>query len=619
MQSYADQLMVGGVESLEIAGSTGLPYNLLGVKPPEDTAQFEVPPERAELSDYQRFRIRELASERAKRRCETMKVYEPLPSQLEFHRSLAIEKLAIGANRGTKTTACASELAWAVTGQHPWLSGVEGGYPISNGTAIIVGYDEKHLGEVIFKKLFYSGPGSIKIIRDLTTGMWRSYRPWLEEDKARPKEWRYAPPLIPSRLIDGKIAWRKKGLSIPEKVKLVNGWELNFFSSKAKPVQGLPFHIVWFDEELLNQKPSWYHEMAMRMLDYGGRFMWSATPHVGGIDLLKLHKRAANEQVKVKEAAAEGKGYQPLVTEHFFSLVENPHISDESKKDAYNKLANNPEELRVRFYGEYARLGSIVYPEFSEQIHKLPKEILPDREVPLDWARYAVVDPGRQVCAALFLAVPPPKFLAARKLSPFVLLYDELYLEKANAKKFGSAMEYKTRHQSFEEILIDAKGGRVHDTGSGEEIMRQYSKQLKRHGVWDRVRRRSFVHANCNRKQGIESFREWLLLGKDGCPYVYMFLEVMPNIIDNFNYWSYRKVNGDSDQLVPEESNRHLMDCCRYLALRDPHFRTPKPVAGPKTPAQVYLEKKQERQRNSLSDGITFGPRTHSLPSHSFN
>lgn len=573
--------------------------------------EFSVPPERVELTDYQKFRLRELANERAMRRCETIKIYEPLPPQLALHQSFALEKLAIGANRGTKTTACAMELAYAVTGTHPWLSGVEGGYPIRNGHAAIIGYDEGHLGATIFKKLFLSGPGSIKIIRDLHTGMWRSYRPWTPEDQARKRDWRYAPPLIPKRLIKGKISWRKMGLAIPEKVTLTTGWELNFYSSKAKPVQGVPFHLAWFDEEIKRQNPSWYHEIVMRMLDYGGRSLWSATPHIGSDDLIELHDRAEN---------CKGQA-NPPVEEFFFSLVDNPHISDASKKAAFEKLEGNPDELRVRFYGEYARLGTIVYPEFSKKVHNLPQSILAgeNRSPPLDWARYIALDPGRQVCAALFCAVPPPDFLAKHKLKKFVLLYDEMYIRQCDAEKFGTVMEYKTRGQDFELILIDMHGGRVHDAGSGLELQQQYSRMLRQNDVWNRFRRRSFVTAESDREQGIESFREWLLLGKQDTPYVYLTLENMPRSVHEFTHWSYKKVEG-RDQHKPEERNRHLMDCGRYLAMYSPMYRMPSAASKPRTAIQAYLEEKQARaKQQGQSEGITFGPQTHSQSRYSFN
>ena len=119
-----------------------------------------------------------------------------------------------------------------MTGQDP-----HGKYPKKNGTAFLVGKDLKHVGKVLYDKLFV--PGAFKVIRDKATGRWRAFRPWIPDDAAREEEARRAPSLIPQRLI-AEIAWENKKENVPSIVRLSNGWNLHFFSSLGKPPQGSP-------------------------------------------------------------------------------------------------------------------------------------------------------------------------------------------------------------------------------------------------------------------------------------------------------------------------------------------------------------------------------------------
>lgn len=536
-------------------------------------------------------RLHLLLAEKAKRRCETLKIYEPLPSQAAFHRCPALRRLCVGSNRGTKTTAGIMELGWAVTGQHPWLTGIKGGYPKTDGRAYIVGYDEKHLGEVIFPKLFATGPDSIKMIRDLETHQWRSYRPWEPTDADRQHEIKFAPPVIPPRFVKGKISWRKAGLAIPEKVRLINGWELNFYSSKSKPAQGKAYDVAWFDEELERQHPSWCHEMPMRLADREGRFFWTATAHVGGDDLLRMHEDA--EMLKGTENAA--------VQEFFMGILDNPHITAESKKQIYEDFKDNPQELEVRYFGNYARYGTLVYPEFSMRVHGMSQKELPDERIPKNWCRYAVVDPGRNPLAVLFVAVPPPG-----EGMP-ILFYDELYIRQADMKQFGIQMEYKTRGLQFEEFIIDKHGGQIRDLASGLETIQAYSEELRLLGVWDRVRKRRFTQSESKPEEGVESFRGWLLLGNNDQPKVKIITEKLVNFKGEISKWSYKREQGEIKP-KPERRNSHLMDCARYIALHNPTWRQPKkPSEGPKTAPQQYLEDKKKR-KNKGQRPISFGP-----------
>src|SRR5262245_2200054 len=184
------------------------------------------------VNAWSQVRLRAVANELAKRRCEALNLYEPLDVAKEFHSSPAAYRMVVGANRSGKTLMAAVELARACTGRDP-----HGKYTATGGSAFIVGKDQRHLGQVIYDKLFRAG--SFRIIRDRQTGAWRALRPWLAEDHERASrgEAKLAPPLIPRRYIES-ISWEKKAENVPAKISLVTGWELFFYSSLGKPPQG---------------------------------------------------------------------------------------------------------------------------------------------------------------------------------------------------------------------------------------------------------------------------------------------------------------------------------------------------------------------------------------------
>lgn len=170
-------------------------------------------------------RLTRLVAEYLSREQESLQLYEQLDHLALFHASPAPERVLRGSNRSGKTITAAVEFARAVTGVDPYDK-----YPKSDGRAFIVGKDEKHNSEVIYRKLFR--PGAFFVIKDKVTGKDRAFRPWDPEDKARKDEARRADPLIPPRMIVD-IAWENKKESCPSLVTLTNGWEIRFFSSKG--------------------------------------------------------------------------------------------------------------------------------------------------------------------------------------------------------------------------------------------------------------------------------------------------------------------------------------------------------------------------------------------------
>jgi hypothetical protein len=513
-----------------------------------------------------------------KLRVEALNLYEPLPHINMFHACVAPERILRGSNRGGKTLGGAVEFARAVTGQDPF-----GKYPAEGGRAFIVGKDGKHNSEVLYRKLFRAG--AFRMIRDQTTDMWRAFRPWDAADKAREKEAKLAPPLIPPRMVQ-EMGWENKKEQVPNVVRLTNGWEIRFFSSLGKPPQGSDVDLVWFDEEIVN--PEWYPEISARLIDRHGKFIWSATAQLGGEQLYEL----------CMTAEAQRETENPRVMEVFAHIDNNPFFTDEQRDLFFDKLTE--EQRRIRIEGEFAFTSFRVYPEFDMVLHGVDPF-----QIPHDWTRFMVVDPGRQVCAVLFAAVPPPW---DEERSEFVYLYDELYIRKSSADRFAREAFLKTEGCHFHAFIIDRHGSRITESGSGMTVERQYSDALREQKVASSATGSGFIWGGDDVDGGIEAFRRWLLIRPDGQPRLKIMREKLSNFEYEINRYSYQR---KGDQLLdkPVQRNNHLMDCARYLALYEPKwYPVPKKSKRKNPIVEIVREKQRKRAKEQGQDYMRLGP-----------
>jgi hypothetical protein len=541
-------------------------------KPPKPNSEY--------ILSVQRERLRRIAVEIAKRRIEALQLYEPLDEQLAFHKSKAQERILRGSNRGGKTLPAAVDLARAVTGLDKFS-------PQRDGRAFLVGKDGKHVAQVLYRKLFRAG--SFKIIRDKMTKKWRSFRPWSASDMDRINQAKLAPPLIPPRMVR-EIAWENKKESWPSIVRLVNGWELNFFSSLGKPPQGSDVDRVWFDEEIID--PDWYPEMSARLVDRRGRLVWSATPQSGTEQLYHLHERAATEK--------ENSVAKPSVEEFIVLLEDNKYISTEDKRAFAAKLSED--ERAVRVGGEFAILSFKVFPEYQANRHLME---VPYFEIPRNWTRYLSIDPGRQICAVLFAAVPPVE------LGDFIYLYDELYIPNCDAELFGQEMRHKCAGQEFEAFLIDHQGARVSDTGGGRSIEDQYSEALRKRKIACNATGCQFIWGAPEPKPGVEEVRQWLRTRTDGTTKVRYFRDRIKNLIEEIKLYRYKRQRTAHGVIVlddPEARGRvHQMANLRYLAMFRPRWIAPKSGRGRASGA--ILAFRQKKKDNAEGESvISLGP-----------
>lgn len=560
-----------------------------------------VGPTASDIHEYRRA-----VAERARRDIEAIRLFEPLPAQREFLECTARTRLLRGSNRSGKTLTPAYEMAMALTGRDPW-----GRYPKQDGRAYIIGFDEKHLGEIMYRKLFRSGP--FKILRDTDTGIWRAFRPWTREDRDRETEAKPAPALIPTRYVKA-ISWKSKADNVPEKIKFTTGWELDFFSSHGKPPRGSDLDLVWIDEEIADGE--WYIEMSARLLDRKGRMMWGATPQTGTDQLYELHLRCEKEY---EDWRREGRdpARAPGAREFVALLRDNPHVDEEQKRQLAADA--NEQQHAVRIEGGFAIESSKIYPEFSPRVHGLPYF-----DIPPDWTRYAVVDPGRQVCAVLFAAVPAPESQLVIGLGDddepirervnghdYVLLYDELYITNCDAGMFGERMAQKCGGQDFEAFVIDRHGSAISDIGSGKTVEEQYSRALEAHGIESNATKHGFVWGSDDVEGGVELVRGLLRVRSHGRPTILCVAldDRLPNFKWEIERYRYKRIKGLPTDKPEDRGRVHLMADLRYLAAYGPRWVAPTRRKRKKSDAfSVFKAREAKRRKRDGGSAVNLGP-----------
>ncbi len=536
---------------------------------------------RSNMTQIEVNKMRKVILKMYQRRIESLKLYEPMVHQDPFHHSHARERTLRGSNRAGKTLVAAVEIARVLTNQDPFMK-----YPEANGRIFAVAKNEKEIGEVMYRKLFRAG--AFQIIRDLKDGIWRVYRPWSDDDKDRAHLAKPAPPLVPPRMVR-ETAWAKKVNRIPGIVRMKNGWEISFFSSLSAPPRGADVDVAWFDEEIID--PEWYVEMAARLMDRKGVFIWSATPQAGSNELYDLSKKSEEQRGTV----------DPKVLETFLHIKDNPYVPEEAKADFASKLLSD-EDRRVRIEGEFAVASFKVYPEYSPLTHGCEPFIIPP-----SWTFRLYVDPGRQVCAVMFVAVPPP---IDPDYGQHVYLYDELYIKSCSAEKFAIAVCGKSSGRNYHSFIIDHQMSRVTDMGSGLMIEDQYSAALKKQGIKSRATGYGFKWGVSDVAAGIESVRGMLQIQQDGKPKLQVFRGRLPNFEWEMERYRFLKVKGILTD-KPDQRNNHLIDGLRYAAMDRLDWYPPvKVTKKPKGAYKSFLDKKKKaalRARKGSSEFVSLG------------
>jgi hypothetical protein len=527
---------------------TSSPTRVTPPGPIGDFTSIPPPPERDERSggDPVLEQIQLIFAELVARKMEGLALYKPQETQEKFHASNARHRLALGSNRSGKTLSAAIELARACTGQDPHKK-----YPQRDGVAFVIGKNWDHNGDVLYRKLCRAG--AFKIIRDQWTKQWRTFKPNDPFDWERRNEAKPAPPLIPPRMIQS-IAWLNKKKSQPSTIKMRNGWELRFFSSEGKPPQGAALHICWFDEEIID--PDWLPEMRARLLDHNGVLIWSATPQAGTEQLYGLYERSLEEANEPS----------PSVSTFEMLLAANQYMHEKAKLD-FERDIDDDDQRQVRIEGKFILTSYKVFPEWRG------RHFVEWFQIPPHWTRYVFIDPGRQVAAALFVAVPPPNE------SPHVYAYDEVYCRDADARKFADMVRAKFGTDRIQCMWIDMHEARKRDAGTGARLYDVYSRAFRKRRIVSEDSGYGFRRAPDDPDGGREAMREWLTEDEDGITRLRVFRDRCPNLDKEMKVYRYRRVKKDGGWVITDEPVKkrdHLVDCLRYAASIDPVYVQPR-------------------------------------------
>lgn len=491
-----------------------------------------------------------LLTEKRERMKEALRVYQPLPFQEKFHTCKARRAICKKGNRVGGSLALFVEVARAVLGVDP-----HGKYPLK-GTCVVLGWGERHIGTVIHRYLFRPGAFWMRKTED---------KVWVPCSEDAPGA-EPSPPLIPDKYYD-EPAWEKKNEFIFNRVVVKNPstgseWEILACNSKGDPnmLQGINVHLYAIDEDIDQQR--WYVEAIMRTSAVGGLLRWAALPQCENDAMVNLLEECEDQLAEEN----------PTAVCFTASMWDNTYTSETSKKEDIKALSVYGEEMvKLRISGEFDMTPRRVYPTFHRDVHnalpdtplvKVQKKLIElHGDPPLDWCRYATLDPGHNVFAIDFFAVPPPE-----EYGEFKVLYDELYIRQCDAQKFADQFQMKVSNADWQDWIIDAHGARLTSFDTGQKPRRQYEKALRERGVKCIASGHGFSDGSDDIDGREVAMRQWLRVREteseltNGTPTLLVVQHKCPNFVREMLRFKKKTVNIGGEVKILDEANRRL-DC----------------------------------------------------------
>lgn len=519
--------------------------------------------------------ILKLLAEKRERLKDPLRIYEPLPYQQKFHECRARECIIQKGNRSGGSIAGFVEDARCVRGLDPYKK-----YP-TKGVLVCIGYGEPHIGTIIWPHLFDKGMGgNFTIIKDLKTKEWRSFRPW-EPDRAilgrygdwgRETDCELSPPLIPDKYFVEEPAWDNKKERIFSIVRIkteTTEYEIRAYNSNGdwRQAQGFNANLVHFDEDIADG--GWFKEMVARTNFVQGLIRWTAKPADENDEMANMVERA-EEQAELTN---------PRSVCFVASPEDNPYYSSLQKADDAAHWKSMGEDVyEQRYMGKFTTNKLRMYPTFNRSLHNVMRDDCPAEKIhkvlkdsngvpPADWCRYAAIDPGHQVCAVLFGAVPPMDLWSHKE--GHVVIYDELYIRQCDAFMFGEKFAKKADGWYWDDFIIDAHGAALRDIGSGLTPREQYSKQLADRNIESR-RSKSGFHDGCDEPSNREVvMRDWLRIRDGGCTKLMIVADRVPNFVREMEGFRHKVNRAGGTVTVLDDGDRkrntHAVEAGEYM------------------------------------------------------
>lgn len=535
--------------------------------------------------------FRKALLEHASRFKEALRTYRPLPYQDEFHKCTARRALIRKGNRTGGSLALFTEVARATLGLDPYKK-----YPLE-GTCVLLGWGERHIGNIFHRYLFQPG------------GFWHKQIPggeWVSCDRDDEGAER-APQLIPQKYVT-QMSWERKSENIFNRCIVENPntgskWEIIACNSKGDPnmLQGINVDLYAIDEDI--EKAQWFVEAVMRTNSVKGLLRWAAYPQATNDSMLHLMEECEEQLGKENPTAV-------LFTA---SMWDNIYTSEEAKKQDIEALRPFGDDVvKRRVEGELDLSPRRVYPSFDKHKHSVlyhadeSKACQALREVdydpPLDWCRYATLDPGHAAFAVLFWCVPPPK-----EFGEFAIVYDELYIRQCDSEKFGHQFHQKTKGADWQDFIIDAHGARLTSFDTGKSPRVAYQEQLEKRGVKAINSGTLFTDGSDNIEGRETAVRDWLRIRVsedpliDGTPKLLIVPHKCTNLVREILRFRKKIKNVGGEVIVLDEADRksspvHTCECLEYGAAHGMKYVRP-PI---KVNNSTWFERAMDRRRRRV-------------------
>ena len=526
----------------------------------------------------------QLAAELRRRAKSPWKNYSPTPHQLEAHLCPAKERIVLGGNRAGKSTWAAFDFAARVLKRPIVASGKSyelPDVPKINGTYWVVGRNQAHISQTIYRLLFE--PGLIKIVEE--DGKWRPFDPNVDESTDAES----CDPLISKKDIDD-IVWESEKERMFKEVRLKNGNIIRAYGSGQDVKKGDPVLLIWIDEDI--KDANWLMEGLGRLIDTDGRLNWSATPDSRNFALIDMVDKARDQEEMP----------DPDTVSFSFSSRDNPYLPKESVERAIRSF-NRTGDAANRIEGDLGRESISIYPMLERGVHVTGRQDastpllkwLDDHghAVPGDCCHYLVIDPGHTAQAAVFICVPPPD------VGPYWLVHDEVVVHAGTREDFAKEIAKKARGRHLVDAVIDACAGRQHHMGDYYNVSEKYYHALKEANVgWQSEQNYpGLPHAVNAVREGIDSVRQALEFRQHFGPRLYFHGPTTQTTVLQME--RYRKAT-EGDKILERPARRQVCDLCdvvRYGCMRAPEWES-LVIPKRKSPAyQSWLDHKAEQSK----------------------
>lgn len=434
-----------------------------------------------------------------------------------------------------------------------------------------IGINWNHIGDNMYRLLFRAG--EFNIIRDTATGKWRVAQKGEDPLLTKP-----SPPFIPhSDIADDSWDWEnKKAKQLHSVTFKSDGSRLVFYPSTADlPSQGDKVNAIWIDENIDN--PDHYTEWQMRVTDLEGLVVWSAWP-------TNQPNPAMNGLMERGSAQADSDTPQTLYFQ--FRGSDNPFSATKTRSYVLSTMSD--EEAAARDTGEVDMNAWLMFPKFRPALHqalgkhaedddpndKFAKALRANHgEVPHDWTRYLILDPGTVHPAVLMCAVPPPN------LGDFVLAYHEIYGKRLDADQLAEKVLEETFGQVFEAFIIDGNAARQQGMGLSFTFGDNYRRAFAERKLRSRRTGSGFMIGSNEPEVRIPMLKSWMKMRENGttrlrimgCPWLCKQLT------------EYRRLADPATrQPTDKPAKKQAIDvavCLEYAASRDIGYSRPVAIA----------------------------------------